>query len=149
MWRRRTNEYMRALRERHRSKHAKNDHNLAVGDVVIIKSSERNRNQWPLGIVEKLIKGTDGIVRAVRLRSGRDRLERAVQRLYPLELSCDTVKQTKGENAQEHNPVTLDAAAAPFVPRRRAASEAKQRISEIIIIIIIVDLIDIPNRVFQ
>lgn len=44
------------------------DHHLAVGDVVIIKSSECNRNQWPLGIVETLIKGTNGVVRAVHLR---------------------------------------------------------------------------------
>jgi len=132
MWRRWTNEYMKALRERHRLKHAKNDHNLAVGDVVIIKSSERNRNQWPLGIVETLIKGTDGIVCAVRLRRGRIRLERAVQHLYPLELCCDTFKQADGDKTQEHKSVTLDVAAAPFVPSRRAAIEAKRRISEML-----------------
>ena len=132
MWRRWTNEYMRALRERHRLKHAKNDHHLAVGDVVIIKSSERNRNQWPLGIVETLIKGVDGVVRAVRLRSGRDRLERAIQHLYPLELSCDIFKPADGENAQELKSFALDAAAAPFVPKRRAAIEARERISDML-----------------
>ena len=80
-----------------------------------------------------LIKRTDGIV---CLRSGRDRLERAVQHLYPLELSCDTFKQAEGKNIKKHKSVTLHAAAAaaaaPFVPRHRAAIEVKQRISKIL-----------------
>ena len=132
MWQRWTNEYMRALRERHRLKHKKKDFHLAVGDVVIMKLSERNRNQWPLGIVEALIKCTDCVVRAARLRSGRGRLERAAQHLYPLELSCDRSEQAEGENTQETKAVTLDPAAAPFVPKRRAAIEAKKRISDML-----------------
>ena len=74
MWRRWTNEYMRALRERHKLKHKSKDNNIVVGDVLI-KSEDRNRNKWPLGIVERLIEGKDGVIRAIRLRSGRDRLE--------------------------------------------------------------------------
>ena len=82
MWRRWTNEYMRALRERHRLKHeSKDHHHITVSDVVLIKSTERDRNHWPDGIVENLITGKDGVIRAVRLRSGRDRLERAVQQI--------------------------------------------------------------------
>jgi hypothetical protein len=48
MWRHWTNEYMRALRERHRLKHNSRGPNLSVGDVVLIKSSRANR--WPMGI---------------------------------------------------------------------------------------------------
>ena len=33
--------------------------------------------------------GRNGVVRAVKLRAGKSYLERAVQQLYPLELSCD------------------------------------------------------------
>ena len=44
MWRRWTSEYLRALRERHRLKYGNAESSLAVGDVVIIKSVERNRN---------------------------------------------------------------------------------------------------------
>ena len=36
------------------------------------------------------------MIGAVRLRSGRDRLERAVQQIYPLELSCDIFKNGDG-----------------------------------------------------
>ena len=99
MWRRWTNEYIQALRERHRLKHeSKDHHHITAGDAVLIESTERNRNHWPLGIVENLITGKDRVIRAVRLRSGRDRLERAVQQIYPLELSCDIFKNVDGEN---------------------------------------------------
>ena len=39
---------------------------LKIGDVVIIHSEEKNRGQWPLGIVEQLYKGRDGVIRAVK-----------------------------------------------------------------------------------
>jgi hypothetical protein len=72
-------------------KHPTKLNHVAIRDVVLIRSEDRNRNNWPMGIVEKLFEGKDGVVRAVRLKSGRDRLERAIQHLYPLELSCDGV----------------------------------------------------------
>lgn len=63
------------------------------GDVVVIKGEERNRGLWKIEIVERLIPGRDGsskrLVRGVRLRTGNSYLERPVQHLYPLELSCD------------------------------------------------------------
>ena len=59
---------------------------LKVGVVVIIKEDERNRAHWKTGTVDKLISGTDGVGRAVRLRAGKSFLERAVQHLYLLEL---------------------------------------------------------------
>ena len=43
---------------------------LAKGVVVVIKDEERNRNKWKSGIVEDLIPGRDGIVRAAKLRAG-------------------------------------------------------------------------------
>ena len=62
MWRRWTSEYLRALRERHRLKYGNAESSLAVGDVVIIKSVERNRSCWPLGIIKELIIGRDQVV---------------------------------------------------------------------------------------
>ena len=82
MWRSWTTEYLRALRERHRLKHCETGSELSVGNVVIIKSSERNRNCWPLAVVESLIDGKDGFVRAAKVRTGKSILERAVQHYY-------------------------------------------------------------------
>ena len=52
-----------------------------------------DRNKWKLGIVEELIAGRDEVVRAVKLRAGKSYLERAVQQLYPLELSCNKPRE--------------------------------------------------------
>ena len=84
-----TNEYLRGLRERHRMKHNGQTKALANGVVVIIKDEERNRNKWKMEIVEELISGRDGVFRAAKLRAGKRTPERAVQHLYPLELTCD------------------------------------------------------------
>ena len=62
---------------------------LATGDVVIIKGEEKNRGFWKLGIVKELITGRDRIFRGAKLQAGRSYLERPVQQLYPMELSCD------------------------------------------------------------
>ena len=45
VWKRWTNEYVRGLRERHIMLKGKPS-TLSVGDVVIIKSDERNRGEW-------------------------------------------------------------------------------------------------------
>ena len=77
MWRRWSQEYLRSLRERHRVQAGTGGDKPSVGDVVILKSEEKNRGKWPLGIVENLIVGNDGVVRGARLRAGKSHVERA------------------------------------------------------------------------
>ena len=95
----------------------------AIGDVVIIKSEEKNRGKWPLGIVEELNTGNDGVVGGARLRAGKSHIERATQHLYPLEISC--------HREQLSAPVQMNPAAAPFRPRRDAAVAARLRVQDI------------------
>lgn len=123
MWRRWSKEYLRSLRERHRAQTGTGGGAPAIGDVVIIKSEEKNRGKWPLGIVEELITGNDGVVRGARLCTGKSHIERAIQHLYPLELSCD--------RQQLPAPVQMNPAAAPFRPRRDAAIAARLRVQDI------------------
>ena len=89
MWNRWTREYARGLRERHNLKHSGKKPSIAEGDVVLVQGEKKDRNYWKLGIVNELVVGRDGIVRAAKLRSGKGMLERAIQHLYPLELLCD------------------------------------------------------------
>ena len=96
---------------------------LAVGDMVIIKSEEKNRDKWPLRIVKELYPGRDGVVRAVKVRSGRNFLERLVQHLYPLELSSESVVRAPFR--------VLNADALVFRPRRQAALQTDRRICQI------------------
>ena len=123
LWKRWSSEYLTALRERHRCDRDGKSLNLGVGDVVIVRSDERNRAKWPLGIVEKLFPGKDGVVHAVKLRAGKTYLERPVQHLYPLELSCDKRPAT---------PETLNPEAPPFRPKRDAAVAGDLRNKDIL-----------------
>ena len=91
--------------------------------MVIIKSEDKNRNQLKLGIVEDLITGRDGVVSGSKLRAGKSHMERAVQHLYPLELTCN--------RATEKPTAPLNPRAPMFRPRRDAAVSARHRIQEL------------------
>jgi hypothetical protein len=69
-------------------KHYGKPSTLSVREVVMIASDERNRGKWPLGIVEELFPGRDGVIHAAKVKTSNGHLERAVNHLYPLELSC-------------------------------------------------------------
>ena len=88
-WSRWTKEYLRSLRERQRAQRWAGGYTPAVGDVVIVKTEDKNRGKWPLGIIASLIVGNDGVVGGTKLRAGKSYMERAIQQLYPLELPCD------------------------------------------------------------
>ena len=126
IWERWSNEYLKYLRERHNLAHKNKVIDLNVGDVVIIKGDGRNRAHWKTGIVDRLIKGKDGIVRGACLRAGKDHLERAIQHLYPLELHCDrqkTVKAADGKTTAEENEPRR-------ISKRTAAAIAKLHIHD-------------------
>ena len=125
VWSRWSKEYVRALRERHNLVHKERQLNLKVGDVVIIRGDEKNRAHWKLGIVTKLIIGRDGVVRAAQLRAGKSYLERAVQHLYPLELSCDQVpvNNSTSRNDNTHQREKRTAAAIADIRTRDQLEE--------------------------
>ncbi|XP_068690402.1 uncharacterized protein [Montipora foliosa] len=126
MWCRWTTEYLSALREHHRLRCGKKgkENSLAVGDVVIVKSHERNRNCWPLRIVEQLIAGRGGVVRGAKIWVGRSHVECPVQLLYPLELSCD-------EDDNQETALTLNPDAPMFRPRHDAAAVAELQVKSL------------------
>ena len=119
LWKRWKTEYIRSLRERHNMKAKDKDQQIKIGQVVMIHGEEKNRGVWKIGVVEQLIQGRDGIVRAARLRTGKNKIERALQMLYPLELQCDI------HSEQELNPQARE-----FRPQRRAADIAKESVAE-------------------
>ena len=64
---------------------------IQIGDVVV-KSDTSKRLFWKLGIVQQLLKGTDGQVRAavVRVPESNRLLRRSVKHLYPIEVRQET-----------------------------------------------------------
>ena len=72
------------------------------GDLVILQEDNAKRGQWKVAIVEEIILGKDGEPRGATVRkyaSGKPvTLNRLLQRLYPLEISCnDNTGETEGE----------------------------------------------------
>ena len=90
---------------------------------MIIKDDDCNRNKWKLGITEDLIAGRDGIVRVAKLRARKATLERAIQQLYQLELTCD--------RAAAESSVQLNPGVPAFRPRQDAAVAANLRNQDI------------------
>ncbi|XP_028418970.1 uncharacterized protein LOC114544572 [Dendronephthya gigantea] len=123
LWNRWRREYLTALRERHRMRAGGTSSKVSKGDVVVVQTDEKSRGSWPLAVVTETFPGKDGVTRAVKVKTGKGELERPVQHLYPLELSCDV--REKREKGKKLNPN-----APTFRQRRDAAVAADARIQE-------------------
>ena len=125
-WNRWRHEYLTSLREFHKAS-GKNETTVKVGDVVQVHDDTKRIN-WRLAVVESLITGGDGMVRAANIRTSTGHTNRPIAKLYPLEVSSTTppsvrsaTKEPSGEKEQ------------PFQnPRQRrkrsAAVKAEQKI---------------------
>lgn len=83
----------------------KTDH-LQINDVVLIETDEK-RIKWPLGIVQELYMGKDGVNRTARVKTSTGTKIRPVQRLYKLEVTGNLIP------AQLPSPRDTDLADAP------------------------------------
>ena len=106
-WKRWKSEYLTQLREHHQPR-KKDGPEVKVGDVVLIQEDNVKRLNWPIAVIESLLKGRDGNVRAatVRMFNKAGKLattRREVQRLYPVE-----VKDSKLEHEDRNEfPITF------------------------------------------
>ena len=55
----------------------------------------KNRGHWKLAIVEKVHSEKGNVIRAVGLRTAKYYLERPLLLLHPMELPCNTVRNTE------------------------------------------------------
>ncbi|XP_045777004.1 uncharacterized protein LOC123875298 [Maniola jurtina] len=81
-WKRWSREYLNTLQQR--AKWFTSNININVGDLVLIKDDNAPPCHWPLGKIEALHPGPDGVVRCVTLRTQKSRLQRPVNKLSPL-----------------------------------------------------------------
>ena len=100
-------EYLTQLQEHHQPS-KKDGQSVKVGDVVLIQEDNVKRLNWPIAVIESLLKGKDGNVRAATVRTFNKAgkfttTRRAVQRLYPVEVG-DTERE--GEDISEF-PITF------------------------------------------
>ena len=86
---------------------------------MLIKNDSKNRGKWNIGVITKLCKGRDGVVRGAQLNSRKTTIDHPIQDLYPMKLSTEQRKKAE----QVRNPE-----AKVFRPRQAAAELAKEKI---------------------
>jgi len=85
-------------------------------------------NPWRLAVIEELIRGKDGLVRAAHIRMGTYKTTRSIVKLYPLEVSSEYHSDVTPD-PQDAKPNT-DTTSPSVRKRRKAYSEALQKMSE-------------------
>ena len=125
-------EYLTSLREFHKSQ-GNNNQTAKVGDIVQIHD-EGSRLGWRLAVIEELITGNDGLVRAANICTSTGRTNRPIVKLYPLEVvSAETLVPTTQGTLHDDTPDDSQKK-DPIVPQKRpsrlAAERAKGRITD-------------------
>ncbi|KAG1697911.1 hypothetical protein GQR58_005883 [Nymphon striatum] len=106
---------------------SKTQGNIKKGTIVIINEMGIPRMRWPLGIVEKVYCGKDGLVRSVDLQTAKGRKTRPIQRLHNLEI----VHQLP-ENCDESDVNVSDKTAAPRSDEESVLNIKKSRYGRVI-----------------
>ena len=132
-WQRWKREYLTSLREVHKAS-GNNQQVIRKGDVVIVHD-EKPRIQWKLAVVEKLIEGRDGLVRAAHIRMDNLKTTRPIVKLYPLEVSDtdDDSQPTSDDIIPPSNSEVPQSPEGPGVatrPQRKATLRAYQKLAE-------------------
>ena len=91
-----------------------------------------------MAVIEELIKGNDGLVRAANIRTAAGRTNRAITRLVPLEVSCTPSTDTTQNGT--HGRTTTNTTVAPGPsdemttqgerPQREAARRGRERVTK-------------------
>jgi len=86
-WNRWSSEYLSSLQRR--TKWTRQQPNVEVGDIVLINMPNKAPTYWPMGRVEEVHPGTDGIVRVATIQTADGIVKRPVVKLAVLPVSDD------------------------------------------------------------
>lgn len=73
-------EYLGQLFQRNNIK--SKDDGLNIGDIVLVEWNDLKRIDWPLAIVVEVMPDSEGVVRAVKLKTSKGTMLRPIQKLY-------------------------------------------------------------------
>ena len=62
---------------------------LLKGSVVLVQDEGRSRLHWPLGVIQNVYPGKDGIVRTVQVKTAKGLLTRPIQKVHNMEIVRD------------------------------------------------------------
>ena len=117
-------EYLTALRETHRVT-GNNHQEVKARDVVLIHD-DTPRVNWRMAVIESVNKGADGMIRSANVHTSTGRTNRPISRLYPLELTEDTVTRTPTDDQPEESPTDTSTCR----PMREAAKRGRQVVKQ-------------------
>ena len=138
-WSRFQSDYLPALRDKHAW--GKNSEitvdKIKVDDIVLVHNDTKKRPLWKTAVITKLITSNDGLVRAAEIRTPSGVANRAIAKLYPLEISHDSNDQM--DRVENHIPISDNSdsendtagVVTAIRPRRKAAIEAAEKIHRI------------------
>ena len=127
-------DYVAILRQRHAYKQQvrQSEIQVKVGDICLIHH-ESPRKYWSLGLVTKLCPGPDGQVRVAELKTASGSTNRPVAKLYPIGVNHPMdPTQTVAEPQGNPDPDPVQQIVTNTRPRRRAAVQANQRITQLL-----------------
>ena len=125
-WYRWKHEYLTSLREFRRNT-GTNKQSIKKGDVVLVHD-ESPRLTWKLAVVECLIKGGDGLIRAANIRTSTGHTNRPITKLYPLEVRANVATPLIEDDTSEQ--AIMVPTPSQYRPWRAKALEAMQRIAD-------------------
>ena len=121
-------EYLTALREVHRTTGTNQQH-IRIGDVVQIHD-DSPRSQWKLAVIKDLVKGNDGYIRSVTVRTANGITNRPITRLYPLEVSADECSSNVNIEKSARLEPANDTETTPPRPTRGAMIQARNKLAK-------------------
>ena len=111
-WRKWSDTYLKGLP--HVVSRFKKHGTLKVGSIVMVREDGLPKLKWPLGIVEEVFPGRDGLVRALRIRMAKGSFLKPIQKLYCLEMPLhapdvsDSAPPSRADSpiqGESHSPV--------------------------------------------
>ena len=117
-------EYLSLLREIHTFRNNVRHFTTPLikdGDVVLVVDTDTPCHRWSLGIVTKLLHGSDGICRTAVVRTAHRLTTRSIVKLFPLELSV--CNEHKADSSDANVPCLENTH-----PTRKAAQAARELI---------------------
>lgn len=82
-WERWKSEYITTLQERR--SWMKPSRSYQVGDLVLVRNEQTPPGKWPLGLIDKVHPGQDGLVRVVTVKTANSLYKRPIAKLVLLQ----------------------------------------------------------------
>ncbi|GIY14562.1 reverse transcriptase [Caerostris darwini] len=86
LWTKWKEQYLLQLTTAHNFANPSSERNLKSGAIALVEGPKKSKLLWDMGVVEQVIAGIDGHVRACIVRTPKGQLRKAVQLLYPFKI---------------------------------------------------------------